>query len=1616
MKVDPRFLRAEGPEIFTGNELVIKGALEADGGTHLLGGYPGSPVAGYFDALAGIKDLLNEKGIRAVINNNEALAAAMLNGTQTLPCRAIICMKSVGVHVAADALALGNLAGAHSKGGAIVLYGDDPWSDSTQVPADSRYISKHLHIPTFEPGTPQEVKDYVGLCFKVSAASELFAGYVLTTNLADGGGTVTCRPNQYPVLNTNNKVELETAAINLDKRVLLPPKTWWQEESLSSRFARAIATARALGVNRIEYAPASPRPLGFVTSGQAYGYLRQVLDDLGLLGELPILKFGMSYPVDPEMVGQLAGMCRRIVVVEERRGFMEEQIAEIVLRDRQTGGPAAGAELWGKRFPGNLDGLPATRGLHPSILTERLIPLLKWLAQGQARRGQAERVEWPRATQERLDRENRVLETTARADLVPLPARTPTFCPGCPHRDSADLCIEIKKRLADPDYMTRTHRREPVDLLFHGDTGCYTMLMYPPTTPLMHDYSGMGLGGGTGSGTDPFVTNKEVVFMGDSTFFHSGQIAISQAIKLGQDITFIILDNRTTAMTGHQPTPGVEYDMLGKATPVQVIDDIVRGMAGSADVSIVRANPEQRETYGQLLERTFLSDGVKVIIADKECGITRMRRQRRQERAQVRQKGYLPAWEHMNINPEICRFCLACAEMTGCPGLKHVSTDYGLKMDTDITWCVNDGACERIGACSSFEAVTVRRKNPPRSRVPELGLDDIPEPALQGPSELWRACLVGVGGMGIGLATSILVRAGHKEGYRVAFLDKKGLAIRNGGVISQVVYSTCDRPITGIIPYGKADLLLGMDILEAARVIDPAGRNRLASSDRTAAVINTDKISTIRGLFCQEDFDVEQLERVIRRHTRGDQYLARDISRICEKYLGSKLYANIMMLGFAFQKGLIPVSMHSIAWAIKDTIKADVRKNLYAFNMGRKLCQRMDLFQGPPRKTAWRDVLEDRCRSLIRRFAAGHRIADALRELAAGLIETLEPIDEALKRAVVVRLYDCLRWGGLDYARRYAKGVNDIFVKDGPGFGFAATRAVIFNLASAMLYKDVIYLAELATSPEKYARDREKYNVNLAHGDRISYRHLFHVRFWPWKKHVRLKLRPWSLKVLKRSRWLRKVFPLWRRSDKAFLARYENLIADFSYGAEDYQRRLALLQGPNCMKCLNPRCREAGCELGNAIPEWLDLAMGGQWREAAEVLHQTNNFPEFTSRICPAHCESACKNSINGLAVSIREIERQIIDRAWDEGWVVPQVAAQKTGRKVAIIGSGPAGLTAAQQLVRLGHDVTVYEKDPLPGGLLRYGIPEHRLDKALLDRRVEQLKAEGVAFVTGVEIGQDLPADQLRREFDAVCLAAGALKPRDLAIPGREKEGIYFALDFLRSGALNQQLSQETWTVPDKVVVPSAKDKSVVVLGGGETGHDCAVTAVLQGASEVHQLEILPAEGNKVLPPSGRTALGLDRPGGNGEAPHGVSQRYCTATREFRGGEHVSELLASEVQWVQTTAGRKMMVLDGREVHIKADMVLLALGFDTVLPKTLARQLGLEVDARGRAIIQDHVAAGPDGVFLAGDAAHGASLVASAIRSGRQAAEKIHQYLTPVQAAPQTAAAEDAAQTTPAE
>ena len=1223
-----KFLRESGVDVFNGNELLVKGALETEGGVHLMTGYPGSPVATFFDTIADLADVLKERGIEGRIANNEALSVAAVNGTQMGPLRAMAAFKSVGLHVASDALALGNLAGPHADGGAVIVSGDDPWNESTQVPADSRFLFRHLQVPVIEPSTPQEIKDYVGAGFALSRASGLYAGYVLTTPLADGGGSVVCYPNHYPLTNANHRFDLQTDALDLEGRVLLPPRTGKRELDLPERFEKLLREVERLGLNRFDDVPGQDE-VAIITSGMAWQYVRQSLGDLGLLRSVPILKLAVSYPLSPRQIEPLLVRFKHLIIVEERRSFIEEQIAELAIRYTQgSGGRIAG--LWGKQFPEDASGFPSVQGLNVSIVTDRLGRFLRSIQSPLARRAA-----------QAIDVELKVISDTARLDAR-ISARTPTFCPGCPHRDSSSVLLKIKKRFADEAFMRRRHGRGAVDLVFHGDTGCYTMLMFEPNSQLMHNYSGMGLGGGTGTGIDPFITNKQVVFMGDSTFFHSGLTAISNSVAARQDITYIILANGTTAMTGHQPVPSASTDLLDRTIPAQEIEQMVRAITGG-HCPVIRTDPDDHKEYSRTLEQTILANGVKIIIADKECGITFNRRRMRAQRDEQRKLGFVRRQVHMNVTPEVCEYCLECTNNTGCPGLTVVSTDYGPKVQTDLSWCVNDGACAKVEACPSFEEVIITRKRRPTPRGHKIALEDIPEVPVRFEGNTWRVWLAGVGGMGIGTAGSILVLAGQKEGYRVQFSDKKGLAIRNGAVYSQLVYTrpaindqrsavseeaglnaedlttskaTSEPETSMVVGYGKADLLLGMDPLEAVRAVDAGQKFRVASPDRTAVVVNTDASPTIRTLMGRDPVNVEYLEQCLRQVSRPDGYFAARVSLLCERIFGTKLYMNITMLGIAWQRGLIPVSLDALKEGIRGTIRADFKKNLRAFDVGRKLVCRPDLFAdlvadgrsdilaaGDAESGGLGQSRSTRSRSLARTVRAkaaylnmrllGSRkalrtdrkvtrasrkqsrngrpeptvsqrlpdtkLARAYKHMTYTTLRACRELDRETMRDIAIRIYDLIHWGGLSYARRYVDRIRRTFLADDERHGFAATRAVVWNLAKLMLIKDEFFVAHLLTSYEKRRRDRQRYNVNPANGDKMRYRRTFHPRFFG--KQIDIVVPHWTLYVLRNMRFLRKFLPYWRHEERAFLAWYEQLVDGFVWTNEtEYAANLEALQ------------------------------------------------------------------------------------------------------------------------------------------------------------------------------------------------------------------------------------------------------------------------------------------------------------------------------------------------------------------------------------------------------------------------------------------------------------------------
>jgi glutamate synthase (NADPH/NADH) small chain len=473
-------------------------------------------------------------------------------------------------------------------------------------------------------------------------------------------------------------------------------------------------------------------------------------------------------------------------------------------------------------------------------------------------------------------------------------------------------------------------------------------------------------------------------------------------------------------------------------------------------------------------------------------------------------------------------------------------------------------------------------------------------------------------------------------------------------------------------------------------------------------------------------------------------------------------------------------------------------------------------------------------------------------------------------------------------------------------------------------------------------------------------------------------------------------FMEFKRQDEAYLPAAERVknYREFVIALKDDQ---AKIEGARCMDCGTPFCT-SGCPVNNIIPDWNDLVYRGNFRAALDTLHSTNNFPEFTGRICPAPCEAACTLNINDDAVGIKSIEHFIIDKGWESGWVKPQLAAVKTGKKVAIVGSGPAGLAAAQQLARAGHAVTVYEKNDRIGGLLRYGIPDFKMEKSHIDRRVEQMKAEGVVFRTGVLVGKDFPkhvtnwakesisAEQLKKDFDAVVLTGGAELPRDLPVPGRELKGIHFAMEFLPQ----QNKVDAGDKLPEQIL---ASGKHVVVIGGGDTGSDCVGTSNRHAAASITQFEVMPRppeKENKHLvwpnwPLKMRTSSSQEE---------GCKRDWSVLTKRFEGKNgKVEKLVACRVEW----KNGKMQEIPKSEFEVKADLVFLAMGFVSPVQQVLDA-FGVAKDGRNNAGANTEgdgcYRTSVEKVFAAGDMRRGQSLVVWAIREGRQAARAVDEYL----------------------
>ena len=1147
---DKRFVQQSGIDAFNGNELIVKGALESQVG--LIAGYPGSPVAEIFTILEENADILREVGLWGEMTNDESQGAAALSGAMDVGVNAIAVMKSVGLNVAADPINIINYSDKYGlsgkKGGAVVVCGDDPHASSTQVAGDSRALMEHLKMPIIEPSNPQEIKDWIGEALRLSAHSNLVVGYLITTYLAEGGGNVQLYENKSPEISFKHPITLDISKVDIKRKVSIPPNTWdLEKEIIRDRFPRVHEYVREHALNKILYSDGKKHNIGFVAAGISYSYLEQALWELGCDEQFPILKLSVTFPIDPEILEQFSKLADNIVVVEEKGPIIENQI-KTILRDMvQDGKITKEPNVWGKVFPKDEDGFPEESGLTPSTLIEKIGGLILDIGDRTAKYDE-------KKIQSELD-----LLTEIKAYGILVPPRSPGFCAGCPHRETLSAVHSMREEPA--------HK----DIFAHGDIGCYSMSFLPPFGE-MHNLTAMALGGAAGSGMDPFVTNKQYALMGDSTFFWRGMTAISNSIKEAQDILYIILENKNTAMTGHQPTPESGHNIMGDKTTAQDIESIVRAM-GQDQIYVRKMPPSNRDKYMKELDKAFAIPGVKVVIADKECGITFHKRKRAERNRIIDRQGFIPREEFVNISQEVCENCRECTKNTGCPGLTIIDTDYGEKIGIDQSTCVSDTYCTKIMACPSFEKVIVTRNKPPRPRVRKISLDDIPPPNQHGFTDSWSAFVSGIGGMGVGVLSSTLARAGTKEGYTVKFNDKKGLAIRNGAVSAHINYAKDRAKISTIVPNGKADLLVGLDMLEAERSLIYASRAR------TTAVVNSSIIPTIPMLAGMMNYPSD-VEDNIRKHTNSDEYFSGRIGEISELFYGNKLFTNIILLGMAFQKGLIPVSEKNLVDAIMETVSASQRnRNMEAFRLGRKLVVEPELLEFKNivadekilqlfgAKETYQQLLDRKSDTILHSFWMfwkGRTAAEAYRSIVQDAVSKMN-LDEETNRNLTRRVYDMVMWGGLDYARKYVDRVLEVFMVDRADKDYQATKTVIMNLAKVNAIKDEIYTPLLLTDEEKLERDKIRYNVDEENGDRIKYVHLNRPEFEILGKQVRFNLpqwlaHNWLMNIFKHARFTRSILTRWgwHKRELGFRDWYNDEVIGFFLKTANKSYELAL--------------------------------------------------------------------------------------------------------------------------------------------------------------------------------------------------------------------------------------------------------------------------------------------------------------------------------------------------------------------------------------------------------------------------------------------------------------------------
>lgn len=1100
----PNEAKGDSIKILNGNELIIQGGLEA--GFSLYTGYPGSPLADYFNILHHRKAELAEHGIKVVIANSEANAAAMASGSKQAGRDCLVAMKSMGLHVASDALSVGNFAnpgdttidpetGETLYPGVVVAVGDDPWSISTSTPADSRYLYKHLHIPFLEPSSPQELKDWMAHALYISKRTSIYQGLVLTTFLAEGGGRVTVG-EKAPV--QKQATTLDPAKFDLSKNVMVPPNSLLADVAMiKERFPKVKEVLKRLSLDQTFGNDSS---IGFISSGVIFETLKQVMEEGDYLDRFSLYKLASSYPLVDELLLPWLQSKKTVIVVEEKRGFLETELREFCQRHGLT------LKILGKDFEG-AEGFPAHGGLNFEIIRDKIVEALKHAG------------ETPCAG---LDFDYKAIQEA-------LPRRLPTFCPGCPHRETLSLLKDLRQTL----------KKEGVDLISHGDVGCYSLSFLPPFKE-MHNLSAMGQGGALGAGVDMFTDNPSVVLMGDSTFFHSGITDISNSVQAGHNITYILLDNDNTAMTGHQMTPASGMNVEGRTRPRQ---DMLNAVYALGVDYAKEVNPSDRYFYKSLLQDVIKKDGVKVIVSNKECALTFHGRKKRAERKLFSQNKTISEQTFFQINTDACEDCRACVDSTGCPGLGQVMDAYGTKVTIDPQICVADSYCTKIKACPSFEEVIVKNYHPTlyqQGRAQEES-KNLPEPQVEksfekiASGEDLRIVVTGVGGSGVTTISRVLAEAakgmGGRDDLGFKFVDQKGLAQRNGNVTGHLAIYKKGKSYGAVTPLGTADLLVSPDLLDGSQHV------RFLSEKGLCLLDNKFQIPLSLMLddgVAKEPLNASTLKRKLE-NLLGDRVKTFSMKELSHVALGKSVYASAMILGVAYQSGKLPFSEDDLKAAFKSAVpSAEFGNNWQAFLFGREIFVEgdKDLLHRfrQNQKAKGRKTREELLHQSVEESLLPWQNKKVILKIYRDQLEKLVGYFPEVKRSYLAQyLHDLYIYDRGARATEFMSKAAELgqYFKDNNELRAMALR----TLAKTYFVKDEVFVSHIMVSPQKRYEDAKRF----AHlGKSYSLVRINRPAFDLFGRKIEFDVSPkdWMLKIMRHMRMLRLFLRSWHSKER----------------------------------------------------------------------------------------------------------------------------------------------------------------------------------------------------------------------------------------------------------------------------------------------------------------------------------------------------------------------------------------------------------------------------------------------------------------------------------------------------